>query len=170
MSRQPNSRTARPLAPGQHEIIEPSNELAKKAGAFRADRVDSDRLDRTIARVIRNYAEISLPRLDEMRRAWELIKASEAEPETVKRFGQLAHDLKGEGTSFGYPLVTEIARSLCLLIECGATAVLRAHPPIEAHVSAIEAVLRNRIEGEGGEIGQAIVDDLRNSVRKIRPA
>lgn len=157
----------RPLAPGQHEIVEVPNLLVEKAGAFRAARIDSDRLDRTIARVIRNYAEIAAPRLVEMRQCWERIKAGQAQTDDVKLFGQRAHDFKGEGASFGFPLITEIGRSLCLMIECGATTVPKAHPPIEAHVAAIEAVLKNDIQGDGGAVGKAIVADLWTAVRKV---
>lgn len=159
----------RPLAAGEHELVEIPNTLAQKAGAFRASQIDSERLDRTIARVIRNYAEIAAPRLTEMRQCWERIKSGAAHPDDVKLFGQRAHDFKGEGASFGFPLVTEICRSLCLLIEMGATTVTKAHPPIEAHIGAIEAVLKNGIEGDGGEIGQVIIADLKKAVRKVGP-
>jgi hypothetical protein len=160
----------RPLTAGEHEVIELPNVLAEKAGAFRASQIDSDRLDRTIARVIRNYAEVAAPRLTEMRECWERIRTGRSLPDDVKLFAKRAHDFKGEGASFGFPLVTEISRSLCLLLECGAATVAKAHPPIEAHVAAIEAVLKNNIQGDGGEIGRAIVADLRKAVRKAGPS
>ncbi|MFX9619225.1 Hpt domain-containing protein, partial [Acinetobacter baumannii] len=43
----------------------------------------------------------------------------QAAPAAMGRCRKLAHDLKGQGTSFGYPLLTEFAGSLTRLLLDG---------------------------------------------------
>ncbi len=77
------------------------------------------------------------------------------------RIFQVAHDMKGQGSTFGYNLLTEIAGSLCDFIRrltepSDAVLVLVRH-----HVSALNVVLEKRIKGSGGELGQQIIARLR---------
>lgn len=77
------------------------------------------------------------------------------------RIFQLAHNLKGQGSSFGYPLATDIAAELC--------DYLRSHPQpdgrdlavIGGYAAALDTVARNRISGDGGSLGRSIVGRLR---------
>ncbi len=77
------------------------------------------------------------------------------------RIFQVAHDMKGQGSTFGYNLLTEIAGSLCDFLR-------RLTDPTDAdlvvvrhHVSALNVVLEQRIKGSGGELGQQIIARLR---------
>jgi len=65
----------------------------------------------------------------------------------------IAHDMKGQAGTFGYPLVTRIGQALCRLIEQDPTATLR----IGAHVAALTRVVDERLEGEGGETGRSLL-------------
>jgi hypothetical protein len=66
--------------------------------------------------------------------------------------------MKGQATTFGYPLVTELANRLCRLIE--------AEPPLSPDtlerlsmlVDAIGQVISGRMEGDGGEAGRRLLD------------
>jgi chemotaxis protein histidine kinase CheA len=72
----------------------------------------------------------------------------------------IAHDVKGQGTTFGYPLVTEIANRLCRLIEgCGDpdAATLAA---LAAHVAALAEILALRLQGDGGDRGRRLLGRL----------
>ena len=77
------------------------------------------------------------------------------------RMFKIAHDMKGQGSTFGYNLLTEIAGSLCDFIRrrtdpSDADLVLVGH-----HVNALNVVLEKRIKGSGGELGQQIIARLR---------
>ena len=60
-----------------------------------------------------------------------------------------AHDLKGQGLTFGYPLVTYVAGSLCNLLETMAVTETKSAPIalIDHHVDAIRAIVRDGIKG-----------------------
>lgn len=60
--------------------------------------------------------------------------------ETRQRILEIAHNIKGMGSSFGHPLMTEAGRSLCayLRVKPGAPEELSV---IEAHVEGMERIL-----------------------------
>lgn len=71
---------------------------------------------------------------------------------------RLAHDLKGQGSTFGHELVTRIAQGLCILIREGGSCngpSFAKHAT--AHCEALRAVLDKDIRGDGGEHGQALL-------------
>ena len=77
-----------------------------------------------------------------------------------------AHDVKGLGTTYEYPLATAIAGSLCKLIDgVEARALARKNPSlIEAHVDAIRAIVRDRVKNAEDPVGKAIAATLRTHV------
>ncbi|MCJ9428230.1 hypothetical protein [Kordiimonas marina] len=87
---------------------------------------------------------------------------------TVERVYDLAHNIKGMGASFDYSLMTEAGASLCNYIkklEDGATASRRV---IDAHVRVFEVVIQNKIRGDGGPSGQALIDRLAAMIAEER--
>ena len=78
-----------------------------------------------------------------------------------------AHDLRGQGGSFGYPLLSSIGGSLCAFLEArdfrlteGDAVVLRSH------FDAAATILTDEIGGEVDAILQALVTSLSELVDK----
>lgn len=138
-----------------------------KAGLFRAADFDYAGIDKSLARIVRNYPEVAAPRLAEIKTLWASVNAGDAPPHPIERIGQLAHDFKGEGGSFGFPLVTAIAETLCLLCERGDLGRANLAAAIDAHIAAIQVVLKQDIRGDGGPTGKAVVEALRIAIGKI---
>ena len=80
-----------------------------------------------------------------------------------------AHDLKGLGTTYGYPIVTQIAASLCRLIETDSGKVAAAANPAlaRAHVDAIRAAVRDKISSTSHPVGAALVKTLSAEVEAL---
>lgn len=153
---------------GQHRIIKVDNKLLRKAKAFRSADFDYTNIDKSLAHIIRNYPEISRQKLIELRARWTAVRSGTAPPDSVRRIGEIVHDFKGEGASFGFPLVSSIAETLCLLCESGQLERNTLANVVEAHIAAIEAVLTNDIRGDGGRIGESIVQTLRDSINLLK--
>jgi hypothetical protein len=85
-----------------------------------------------------------------------------------KLFG-CAHDLKGLGATYGYPLVTQIAASLCRLVETEAgKGICRADPTLaRAHVDAIRAAVRDQITTDEHPVGAALLHTLDTKVHAL---
>jgi len=79
-----------------------------------------------------------------------------------------AHDLKGQGGTFGYPLVTAFAASLNRFSTIRHDITDNHVEIIKAHIDAMRAVIRDRIKGDGGEIGEALQRGLEQVIAKYR--
>jgi len=72
----------------------------------------------------------------------------------------VAHDIKGQGATFGYKLVTDIAAMLCRYLQNAASVGSYDPDVIEAHVQALKTVVDNRVKGDAGELGREILATL----------
>ena len=70
------------------------------------------------------------------------------------------HNIKGQGSSFGYPLVTRIGQSLCRLIAPGRALDEAGLKVAQAHLDALKLVLDQKIAGKGGEVGEKLAARL----------
>lgn len=60
---------------------------------------------------------------------------------------RIAHDMKGQGAVFGYPMITRLAASLCRATRSVAVGDRALATLVRAHVAAIQALLDHRITG-----------------------
>ncbi len=81
---------------------------------------------------------------------------------------QISHDMKGQGGSFGYPLITRFCNSLCNFVEERADVGDKEISVIRAHVDSVAAVISQKIEADGGKLGQAIANGLEAAVAKYK--
>jgi chemotaxis protein histidine kinase CheA len=112
------------------------------------------------------WLDADIAKLQEAR----LRAAEEAWPDpALDALWRAAHDLKGMGGTYGYPIVTQLAGSLCRLIETQAgKAAARANPElIGAHVDALRAAVRDRIASEAHPIGRVLVQTLEAQVLRL---
>jgi hypothetical protein len=72
----------------------------------------------------------------------------------------LAHNMRGHGATYGYPLVTKIAASLYDYAR-HARGDEDEDEVIEAHIEALRAVASARMTGDGGSAGRELVHGLR---------
>jgi hypothetical protein len=92
-----------------------------------------------------------------------LLDAAKKAPEGREQLDLLyaaMHNIKGQGTSFGYPLVTRIGQSLCRLLAPGRTVDEAGLKVAQAHLDALKLVLAQRIAGKGGEVGDKLAAKL----------
>ena len=88
--------------------------------------------------------------------------------EVVERLRRITHNVKGQGSSFGYPMMTEIGESLhALLRQAPDQATPAAERVIEAHVTCLHRVIDNDIDGEPGPEGRQVVERLRALAGRI---
>jgi hypothetical protein len=86
----------------------------------------------------------------------------------VEALFRVGHDLKGQGTSFGFPLITKIGQSLCILTRDRALEYEAKHFDLaRSHLDAIDLVLTKGIRGEGGKVGAELVAKLEQRVAEL---
>lgn len=71
-----------------------------------------------------------------------------------------AHDLKGLGATYEYPIVTRLAASLCRLLDDADDRLSAPMPLVDAHIDAIKAAVRDGIRDADHPVGRALVTEL----------
>jgi hypothetical protein len=96
------------------------------------------------------------------------IRAKGLNAETAEELYFRAHDLKGLGATYQYPLVTRLAGSLCRLLDEPGK---RAEAPLmllDAHIDAIRAVVRDEIQTDEHPTGRVLAETLEARVSAFR--
>ncbi len=75
-----------------------------------------------------------------------------------------AHDLKGQATTFEYPLVARIAASLAKLMQGVRSLQSAPLPLVEAHVNAIHAIHRDKIKDISNLVALTLTEELEGRV------
>ena len=106
--------------------------------------------------------------LKSLQRAFDGLKAGTAdEKESLHTIFRVSHDIKGQGGSFNYGLLTAIGDSLCGFIEEKDRAGPAEIEVIKLHAEALSLVLTNRLKGDGGDTGAKLLDGLKRVVEKL---
>jgi hypothetical protein len=86
-------------------------------------------------------------------------------PETAEALNIRAHELKSMGSTFGFPVITDIAGCLCRLVEEPETRMAAPLYLIDAHIDAIGAAARDNVHDSNHPVGAALVWALNERVQ-----
>ena len=112
-----------------------------------------------------NFAQWLQDEITKLEAARETVRTDGATPQTLESLYMRAHDLKGLGTTYGYPLITRIGASLCKLTD---DAEKRSRAPmslVDAHIEAIRAAVRDDIKTDEHPVGRQLVEELEKRVQ-----
>jgi len=135
---------------------------------------DSDRkMEAVLARAqaaVADLAKSYIPNTTaDLDRCAALLKAAREDASirtaSIKELYGIAHNIKGQGSSFGYPLVTRIGHSLCTLVRQERDFSDADLGVVQAHLDALRLILAKEIKGEGGEVGNKLAARLENMVK-----
>lgn len=148
------------------EIITPPNVLkAKLGGPLNINSAEAiARAERALENLSHEFQDWLDEEIGRVEAAWEQSKnLSDRENQLTSVYGA-SHDLKGLATTYGYPLITRYANSLCKLLG---TEEARAKAPaqlIEAHVKACRTAMRQNIKAPDHPIGVALAVELETQI------
>jgi chemotaxis protein histidine kinase CheA len=127
------------------------------------------RAEMSVANLAEDFAAENARNVAALRDFWIKGRGMAGDAQIMRDLFRTAHDIKGQGTTFGYELLSIIAASLCTLLTTQKTKVTqeRVAALIEAHVTAIELVTNKKITGAGGRQGEELVDQLQKASAAI---
>jgi hypothetical protein len=99
--------------------------------------------------------------------AREIFHAAPKDPDKQQVLYRAAHDIRGQGRTFGYALAGEIADGLCDLIEGAEEMDTQVLELIDAHIDAIRAVVRDDVRDETDKVARNLIDGLRTAREAI---
>ena len=155
--------------PGQ--TFQPPNALRMKVGGgarFGAiDPAAIAKAEAALKGLSGNFAQWLNDELTKLEAARQTVRTAGSTPETMESLYLRAHDLKGLGTTYGYPLVTRIAGLLCRLIDDKEKRLSAPMHLVDAHIDAIRAAVRDEVKDENHPIGKMLVSELETRVREF---
>jgi len=147
-----------PPAP-EVQYFSPPNLLKMKVGDGRIDPDSIAKAENAVLLMKDDFLEWIREDLERMEAALTRAKQDGAARNThIETLFAASHDMKGQGGTFGYPLISRIGHSLCTMLERdGKEANLKI---ASAHVEAIRGIILRNVTGDGGMIGQQIAEGL----------
>lgn len=93
------------------------------------------------------------------------VDTPEKRHEFFEEINHISHDMKGQGGTFGYPLITKFADSLYgFTVKRPGEISDNQVELVKSHVDAMRAVIRGRVSGDGGEIGVELSNSLDEAI------
>jgi hypothetical protein len=151
-----------PNAPATGQVFAPPTVLRDRLGP-RFGRIDPDAIAKAEAALKGLSSQFGQWLQDEivkLETARDAVRAQGANRATMDKLYTHAHDLKGLGTTYEYPIVTRIAGSLCKLLGEGDQRVRAPVPLADAHVNAIRAAVRDGVKDSDNPVGAALAGEL----------
>ncbi|HEX2559747.1 Hpt domain-containing protein [Phenylobacterium sp.] len=111
-----------------------------------------------------NFAQWLQDEVVKLETARARVRAEGVNSETMEQLYLRAHDLKGLGSTYEFPLITRIAASLCRLIDDKDKRLSAPITLIDAHIDAIKASVRDSIKTDEHPVGRASILELERKV------
>lgn len=158
-----SSKTPKPAVArySDHDVITPPNKLRAAIGRAVADDDPVARAEAALAQLSSQFSDWMHDECQQLDRARNRAReAGMAVPERQELF-RVAHDIKGQAVTLGFPLVAEIAGGLCRLIE--ETRDPRRIPLelVDQHVDAVRAIMREHAHPHADVVAETLTQGLR---------
>ena len=106
--------------------------------------------------------------LESMDQSFEALSTGSGNPSAhIRNINQIAHELRGQGGIFDYPLITAFGKTLFeATSDITAEVTENRLKLMEAHIDALRLVFSKQIKGNGGDVGMALMKDIKRAVHK----
>ncbi len=154
--------------PEKAEIIHVPNTLRAKVGG-RLGALDNEAIAKAEAALADLSSQFEDWLMDEVKKMEDVqakIKVEGLNPQTADMLFYRAHDLKGLGTTYGYPLITRLAGSLCKMLDDPEKRLVAPMKLVEAAMDAIRAVVRGQIKTDAHPTGKVLAETLEARVKE----
>lgn len=153
------------------EVITPPNMLRVKVGGrVGFDSKAIERAEAALNSMSGQFSEWLQQEITSLEACRQAVRSEGLTGEAGEALYARAHDLKGLGTTYEFPIVTRMGASLSRLIETRELRNIVPLPLVEAHVDAIKAAVRDGVKDVDHPVGAALVAELESRVETIFPS
>ena len=153
----------------QNPVTQPPGLRLKLGGRFGAiDPSAIAKAEAALKSLSGNFAQWLQDEITKLEAARQEVKTQGLNAATVETLYLRAHDLKGLGATYEFPLITRIAASLCKLIDEPETRLSAPMFLVDAHIDAIKAVVRDEIQTDDHPVGKILAETLEARVADHR--
>lgn len=154
--------------PEKAQIIQVPNTLRAKVGG-RLGALDAEAIAKAEAALADLSEQFDDWLMDEIRKLEDVQALIKTEGYTDVHSEQLfyrAHDLKGLGTTYGYPFITRVAGSLCKMLDEEDKRRVAPRKLVDAHLDTIRAIVRDQIKADNHPMGKILAETLEARVKE----
>jgi hypothetical protein len=149
----------------QNPVIQPPSLRLKVGGRFGAiDPSAIAKAEAALKSLSGNFAQWLSEEVVKLDAARQLVRDQGVTAETMETLYLRAHDLKGLGTTYEFPLITRIGASLCRLIDDKDKRLTVPLQLVDAHIDAIKAAVRDSIKTDDHPVGRILIEELERKV------
>jgi hypothetical protein len=146
-------------------INQPNSLKLKLGGRFGGiDMAAIARAEAALASLSGNFAQWMQEELQKLEAARQAIRVDGMTTQSAEGLYFRAHDLKGLGATYDFPLITRIAASLCRLIDDPETREAAPMFLVDGHIDAIRAAVRDEIRTDTHPVGKVLIAELERRV------
>lgn len=155
-------------------VINPPQTLNAKitiGGPGAVDKAVLARAEEVIADLSNDYIEWAQEDLKKIQVAVSSLTAGggkEKNKHALRSIFATSHDIKGQGGSFGYDLMTAIGGDLCRFTENMEEVRKSDISIIQLHVDTMKRVIGDGIKGDGGAEGEKVLKGLSAVINKVK--
>ena len=133
------------------------------------DAVWLDAAEKSMGNAKFDYLEAVGEDFNRLQSAYEVaLKEKANRVQRVQELYAVVQVIKGQGSSFGYPLISNVGAQLARFIEdCGDNLTDAQMEGVKVHVETLRLILQQKMEGDGGPMGQKIVAGLALVIKKM---
>ena len=155
------------------QVINPPNTLAGKVSSTGGPELDTivREAEEALVDLQESYTVWVRQDLDMLDRLVSLAATDRIDaPAKLREIHNTAHDIKGQGATFEFPLLTHVASSLCTLLSDNDKCDEKLLALIRLHIDAMNVVIKDNIRGMGGVQGKQLVEMLHTAIGKVMKA
>ncbi|HEX4860187.1 MAG TPA: Hpt domain-containing protein [Rhizomicrobium sp.] len=149
--------------PKEHpiELFMPPNMLKAKVGSSIGgiDMAALKRAEAAVEVMKVDFQEWIGEDVDRLVKARERFGAEKSD-DTRAALMRASHDIKGQASTFEFPLIARVASSLCKLIEATTTPESVPLGLVDAHVAAIRIIFRDKIKDPSNRMAMELCEEL----------
>lgn len=166
-------RIVKPAKPSEVWKFILPNRLKDKVGGLGSSEggeIPADLLEEaeaTLERAALDFTEWALGYLKKLSKLCEdALGQAEGRRKYFEEINLLAHELRGQGGTFGYPLISVFGKMLYETTGSECREDDNAVEIVKAHIDAMRAVLREKVSGDGGKIGRELLASLKEAIAR----
>ncbi|MDO9432207.1 MAG: Hpt domain-containing protein [Pseudomonadota bacterium] len=149
----------------QNPVTQPPGLRLKLGGRFGAiDPSAIAKAEAALKSLSGNFAQWLNDEVVKLDAARQRVRDEGVTAETMETLYLRAHDLKGLGTTYEFPLITRIGASLCRLIDDKDKRLSVSMPLVDAHIDGIKAAVRDDIKTDEHPVGRVLIEELERKV------
>ena len=146
-----------------------ADELAGAMPIIGVGGIDSEQAaEEKIQNMSTDYADWVKESIEELQQAHH--RAVEDPDQATEQFAvihTMALELRGQGGIFGYPLISQIGKSLYDITKEHATVTPQLLDLIDSHIDLVKVVINQKVAGDGGDTGRQLLQSLAEAKKKF---